>query len=421
MVELRALPPEEAIDFFRKKGYTTTFDHREMMGEAHAYSFTVAKAMQRDVLQDIRAAMDTAIANGQTLDQFRRNLKPVLQEKGWWGTKPMVDPQTGEEREVRLGSSRRLRTIFETNMRSAYAAGRWDQVQRTKKTFPYLRYITVHDSKVRAEHKNWHNVVKPVDDPFWDKHYPPNGWGCRCSVQQVGEEDLKRLGLTVTDYDPVGMPRNYVNTRTGEMTSVPQGITPGFDYNAGRARMRAMTPPPLDQPLAIPYQGPAAAVPMPRPRTAAAVAELPDGLSDAEYAKRFLAEFGADIGKPTLHEDVTGEQLVISDDLFKDARGRWKVTKNSRHKYLLLLASTLKQPDEVWQYWEEMKDGTKRLRRRYLSRLLLGDARGQSTLVAFDTGRDGWNGVTAFQSRDKSYLENQRRGSLVYRRTDEEE
>ncbi|MDX2094353.1 MAG: PBECR2 nuclease fold domain-containing protein [Alphaproteobacteria bacterium] len=417
MVDLRALPPEEALDFFRKKGFKTTFDHREMMGEAHAYSFTVAKAMRRDVLQDIRAAMDDAIAKGQTLDAFRKNLKPTLQEKGWWGTKTMVDPQTGKEKEVQLGSSRRLRTIFETNMRASYAAGRWDAVQRTKKTFPYLRYVTVGDGHVRAEHKNWHNVVKPVDDPFWEKHYPPNDWGCRCWAQQVSEEDIKKLGLSITDYDPVGLPRTYFNTRTGETKSVPQGIAPGFDYNVGRARMRAMTPPPLDEPLGVPYQGPAAKVPMPPPRTLRDDIELPDGLSDAEYASRFLEEFDAGIGSPKLFQDVTGEQLVISDDLFKDSQGGWKVQKNNRHKYLLLLAQALKQPDEVWEYWEELKDGSKRLRRRYLTRVRLGD-QAKDALIAFETGKDGWHGVTTFQSQDKSYLEKQRRGAMVYRKPD---
>lgn len=417
MADLLALPPEEAIDYFRKKGYKTTFDHREMMGEAHAYSFTVAKAMQRDVLQDIRVAMDDAIANGTTLEDFKKRLRPTLQEKGWWGRKEMTDPVTGEVKEVQLGSSRRLRTIFETNMRSAYAAGRWDQVQRTKKLLPYLRYITVGDSHVRPEHKNWHNVVKPVDDPFWDKHFPPNGWGCRCTVQQLGEEDLKRLGLQVTDFDPVGMPRRYVNKRTGEMTSVPQGITPGFDYNPGRARMKAMTPPPLDAPLGVPYHGPAAKVPMPVPRQLKDFQPLPEGLSDAEYAKRFLNEFGGDIGQPKLFRDVTGEELVISDDLFKDARGRWKVQKHNRSAYLLLLASALKEPDEIWHYWEELKDGSKRLRRRYLTRFDF-DGKERGALVAYDTGRDGWTGVTSFQSRDKSYLDKQRRGALVYRKTE---
>lgn len=420
MVELRALPPEEAIDFFRKKGYQTTFDHREMMGEAHAYSFTVAKAMQRDVLQDIREAMDTALANGQTLDQFRKNLKPTLQEKGWWGEKTMVDPQTGEEKDVKLGSSRRLRTIFETNMRTSYAAGRWEAVQRTKAAMPYLRYVAVMDGATRAEHRAWHNLVLPVDHPFWNEHYPPNGWGCRCFVQQLSEEDVKRLGLVVHT-GPLEMPaRTYVNSRTGETMQVPQGITPGFNYNAGRARMKALTPPPLDEPLGVPYQGPPAKVPMPKPRTVPAAVELSEDLTDPEYAKKFLQEFGADIGTPKMYQDVTGEQLVIADGLFKDANGAWKVKKNNRQKYMLLLASTLKQPDEIWEYWEVMRDGSKKLRRRYLSRVNIGD-RNRQAIVSFETGKDGWSGVTSFQSRDENYLSKQRKGAMVYRRPDEKE
>lgn len=419
MADLLALPPEDAIDFFRKKGYATTFDHREMMGENHAYSFTVAKAMQRDILQDIRTAMDDALAKGQTLDQFKKNLTPTLQEKGWWGIKTMVDPQTGVEKEVRLGSPRRLRTIFDTNMRSAYAAGRWDAVQRTKAALPYLRYLPSVAENPRHEHRAWYNVVLPVDHPFWDEHYPPNGWGCKCDVQQLGEEDIQRLGLEVTRNNPTsGLTRNYLNQRTGEVMRVPQGITPGFNYNVGRARMKALTPPPLDEPLGVPYHGPAAQVPMPPVRAVPGGIELDDGLSDAEYASRFLKEFDAGIGQPKMFQDVTGEQLVISDDLFKDTKGNWKVTKNNRHKYLLLLAQALKQPDEVWEYWEELKDGSKRLRRRYLARVRIGD-NARDALIAFETGKDGWRGVTTFQSNDKAYIEKQRKGAMVYRKPDE--
>ncbi len=418
MAELRALPPEQAIDFFRKKGYQETFDHREMMGEVHAYSFTVAKATKQDVLQDIRAAMDDAIANGETLADFQKKLTPILQEKGWWGRKNMIDPQTGKEKEVQLGSPRRLKTIFETNMRTSYAAGRWEGIQRTKKAFPYLRYVAVMDGATRPEHRAWHNTVLPVDHPFWDEHYPPNGWGCRCWVQQLTEDDVKRLGLSVSVHSPVGMPRRYFNSRTGETMTVPQGITPGFNYNAGRARMKALTPPPLDAPLGVPYQGPAAKVPMPRMRPAATNMILPDGLSDPEYVNRFLKEFDAEIGKSKIFTDVAGENLVISDSLFKNAQGNWKVQKSNRHKYLLLLAAALKKPDEIWEYWEMLSDGRKVLRRRYLTRLQVGDDK-QQALVAFETGKDGWAGVTTFQTK-KGYLQKQRQGSMVYRRTEEE-
>ncbi len=41
------------------------------------------------------------------------------------------------------------------------------------------------DKDTRAEHAALHGVIKRVDSDFWDKYYPPNGWGCRCEVIQL--------------------------------------------------------------------------------------------------------------------------------------------------------------------------------------------------------------------------------------------
>lgn len=413
---LKALPFDEAIKAFRAKGYRPTFNWQEMMGEEHAYSFTVAKATQRDILQDIRGAMDEAIAGGQTLQQFTENLRPTLVQKGWWGKQSMTDPQTGEVRDVQLGSPRRLKTIYETNMRTAYSSGRWEQVQRTKEIFPYLRYVSVMDGRERPEHRALHNLVLPVDHPFWLEHYPPNGWGCRCSVQQLTAADVERLGLKVSD-SPPDIPRRTVrNTRTGEITTVPRGIDPGFNYNVGRARMRALTPPPLDRPLDVPYAGDPARVPMPETRSGS-IAPLPAGMSDEEYLKRFLDEFSAAPGKPKVFVDPAGEPLVISDDLFREGRtGRLKVSKRNRHLFMPLLAATIKDPDEIWQLWEEYPKGRMTLTRRYVSRV---PVEGQDTpgFVLFDTGKNGWTGVTAMKPDEVEYITKQRRGTLVYRRS----
>ncbi|MCK5775478.1 MAG: hypothetical protein KAH25_04850 [Bacteroidales bacterium] len=54
---------------------------------------------------------------------------------------------------------------------------------------------------MRPEHKRWHGITRTMDDPFWKNHYPPNDWGCRCTVQQVAkgtpitpEEKMKDTG-----------------------------------------------------------------------------------------------------------------------------------------------------------------------------------------------------------------------------------
>lgn len=232
-IELQPLPPKEAVDYFRRKGHQVGFAWQDVWQEEHGKAFTVAKAMELDVLEDLRGAVDRAIADGTTLAQFRRELEPVLQAKGWWGRKRMGDPLTGEEKEVQLGSPRRLRTIYQTNLRTSYATGRWEQIQRTKARRPYLGYVAILDERTRPQHRAWHGVVLPVDDEFWQTHYPPNGWECRCTVRQYSDRDLDRYGLRVTDRPP--MPTvEYVNPRTGEVQRVPVGIDPGWGYNVGR-------------------------------------------------------------------------------------------------------------------------------------------------------------------------------------------
>ena len=414
-VELKALPPKDALDYFRSKGYKKSFDFRDIEPEEHAYSFTVAKAMRTDILQDIRGSIDDALAKGTTFETFKDSLKPTLQEKGWWGVKEMVDPATGEKREVKLGSSRRLKTIFDTNMRTAYAAGQWQQIQAAKGALPYLRYVCMMDGRERPEHRAWHNTVKPVDDPWWNTHYPPCGWGCRCTVQQIGDADLQDLGLKLTTFEPDGPPVNVVNRRTGQLMRVPQGIDPSFAYNPGKSRYRALTPPPVDRPLEVPYSGTSAKVEMPATRTASKKLLLPKDLSHEQYVQKFLGEFGAQIGKPKVFTDVTGEPLVISEEMFKDARGKWKVTKGGRDEYLLMLAASIREPDEIWHLWEEYPKGRYSLTRRYLTRFDV-DGKEVPMFTYFDTGAAGWRGVTTYQAK-AGYINKQRQGTLVYRRS----
>ncbi len=235
-VEVLDLPDVEAIEHFRRKGYRIGFDWRDTAAAEHARAFTVAKAMDLDILEDIRSAFDRAYARGDTVESFIDALAPELQRKGWWGRQSKLDPRTGDIRAVQLGSVHRLRLIFDANMRSATARGHWERIERLKDRLPLLRYVAVLDDRTRSRHRDWHGTILPVDHPFWATHYPPNGWRCRCMVQQLAEEDLERFG-----YDPAnaGPPpdadktRPWTNKRTGETAQVPLGIDPGWQHNAG--------------------------------------------------------------------------------------------------------------------------------------------------------------------------------------------
>lgn len=235
VADLKPLPFREAIDYFRRRIGNPQVQDRwtERWQDEHSAAFTVARSAGYDILGDISGAMEKAIAQGTTFEEFAKDLVPLLKAKGWWGR---VERADGEH--VKLGSMRRLRTIFNVNMRVSYAAGRWEQIQRTKQDLPYLAYSAVLDMRTRPAHRDWNGTVLPVDHPWWDVHYPPCGWNCRCSVIQLTESAARRRG-GVTETPPSGMPRAWSNPTTGKTIEVPHGIDPGWGYNVGKAAMQA--------------------------------------------------------------------------------------------------------------------------------------------------------------------------------------
>jgi len=230
------LAPAKALEFFRGKGYATSFGWQSIWQAEHDAAFTVAKMMNVDLLRDVRIAVDKAIAEGKTLNEFRDELKPRLVEAGWWGKAEMVDPDTGETKLVQLGSPRRLQTIFETNMQTSYAAGHWAQITQTKDDAPLLMYDAVNDAQTRPEHAAWDGLILYADDSWWQAHFPPNDWGCRCGVIQLSREQAIAMGWQESDTAPADKMREYVNPRTGEVSQVPKGVGPGWAYAPGASR-----------------------------------------------------------------------------------------------------------------------------------------------------------------------------------------
>lgn len=227
--------PNQVIDHIRRKKLLLSFDYRDVWQREHAAAFTVAKAMQLDILQDIRGSVDEAIEQGMTFEQFRKDLQPSLQRKGWWGIRTMQDPLTGEVKDVKLGSPRRLKVIYDTNLRQANGAARWASIERNADIMPYLRYRLGPSKEHREEHLRFQYIVLHVSHPFWRTHLPINGWGCKCWVEQLTEEEALKYGITPDEALPTET-RTYVNKRTGEVMTVPVGVSPEFAYNVGLSR-----------------------------------------------------------------------------------------------------------------------------------------------------------------------------------------
>lgn len=189
------LKPEEAIRYFESKGYEIGFNWHGVEARAHATAFTVAGVLKQDVLADIRGGLSAALKNGETLEQFRRRLTPVLEQKGWLG-KGLKADEDGVLEGKKL-TPRRLKTIFETNMQAAYNAGRYEEQLANAEFRPYLERVAVMDTHTRPVHARLNGYTARIDDPVWRFMYPPDGHGCRCRVRARSQADIDRLKITV--------------------------------------------------------------------------------------------------------------------------------------------------------------------------------------------------------------------------------
>lgn len=191
--------PTKVVEYLRQKRPEVHFDYDEIMHGAHHRAFTVAKITKLDLLSDVQESLAYAAENGLGFEEWKKSLLPTLAKKGWLGNVDAKDPKTGEIKQIYVGS-RRLRNIYNTNMRVAYAVGAYEEAMGSDAQF--LRYTAVLDSKTRASHRALHGVILPKDHPFWDTHYPPNAWNCRCKARAYTKQELKSRGWSVTENIP---------------------------------------------------------------------------------------------------------------------------------------------------------------------------------------------------------------------------
>ncbi len=232
MLNLTALPPEDAIEFFRGKGFAIGFSWEDIWRQEHQRAFTVAKVMRMDILEDIREAVDEALEAGTTFKHFADRLTLLLQSKGWWGRGVVFDPVDKQDKEATLGSPHRLKVIYDTNLRTAHSEGQWSRIEDRMEDFPILVYDANNSVEPDETHSAWDGIVLSANDPWWKNHFPVKRYGCKCRARQMSERQAKRRGLDIQNA-PRENWSDYTNRRTGETIRVPEGVHPSFHYPPG--------------------------------------------------------------------------------------------------------------------------------------------------------------------------------------------
>lgn len=86
-----------------------------------------------------------------------------------------------------------LRTEYEQSVASSQMAEKWVGFEENADIYPNLEYRAVTDDQTRPEHAALNGIIRPINDDFWNANYPPNDWGCRCSVTQTDKEVNKSI------------------------------------------------------------------------------------------------------------------------------------------------------------------------------------------------------------------------------------
>ena len=238
------LPPEGALRYFDSLNLPLPANAGEAIAQTAAKARSIAGIYQQEIVADLLNSLRQSAAEGTPFATWRKNAMVMLRERGLALDKAgdMVQQSTGEV--VGTGLTRhRLQTIFQTQMTNARMASLWQKLQENKDARPYLQYSAINDARTRPAHRALDNVVYPIDDPFWDYFYPPNGFRCRCHVMALAPRDVARAGLTVSHSSPEQFSEMVITNRKGQSHTRTRitladgrSFTPdkGFDNNVGK-------------------------------------------------------------------------------------------------------------------------------------------------------------------------------------------
>lgn len=414
---------KEQIEFLtQKRGKPTRAWTDAMLGD-HDRSFVVAGVTDLAMLEEFQAATVEA-AKTYDIKKFGGEFDRLVEKYGW---------------SYNGGRNWRIRTIFETNIRTSYMAGRLRQMRDPDlvKIRPYWQYRhaeTRVPENPRPEHVAFNGLVLLWNDPWWQIYFPPNDWKCSCGVDTLSRGDLRRLGKSGPDKAPDIVFHPHLDKGSAQVTMLPEGVGFGWNYMPGDKWDRGLVPSALmDDALATLTDDPKgqhlvsidAADPIADLVASARSFKakvMPRDLGPEDYVNAFLEPFGASIGKPVLWTDSAGMALTISDDLFRNGAGDWKTGKRGHGDHAALLAEAIQSPDEIWLGVREMPvPGFGDYRDYMITRRYIRVDPETSLFVMFEVGRRAWQAVTGYGSYvrgkpDYRHIDKQRVGKLIWKR-----
>jgi SPP1 gp7 family putative phage head morphogenesis protein len=202
------VPFKEALDFAKKREVVLPeVYYGKLPAEARAAAFSVTGMAQIDQIQSVLDSLNKALETGQSFTDWQEQASSNIEELAGL-------------------SEARQELIFRNATHTAYSTGKWQQYQDNKDMRPYLMYSAILDSRTRPTHRAMNGVIRPIDDPIWEKWTPPAGFACRCTTLSLNAEQAK----------------TYSQGEKGLNQVVTDAMQPdaGWDYNPATGHLDAL-------------------------------------------------------------------------------------------------------------------------------------------------------------------------------------
>lgn len=179
---------EKAIAYFKNKLLLPTSNWREIMDEASDYAFTIAGVEKANVLQVVydalQAVLEGRTTRPDTFGEFKQVFDDAMLKNGYGKQKPW-----------------RSQLVFKQNIRTAYAAGRHQQMLQPDalQATPYWQWWHGNPLEPRLHHEKMHKKVFRAADIISEGFSLPSGFSCTCRFLPLSDRDLAREGLKVED------------------------------------------------------------------------------------------------------------------------------------------------------------------------------------------------------------------------------
>lgn len=149
----------------------------------------IAEIKYTDRDEDLIDELKTNVSVFSAFKSYRQNNElyaSLLDEDG--NRRSWNDFRKAAQEVNKTYNERWLEAEYNMATRQARSAVQWKDYEDSADEFPNLKYMGSRSAEPREAHVPYYGVVKPLNDPFWNTALPPNGWGCKCYVNQTDED-----------------------------------------------------------------------------------------------------------------------------------------------------------------------------------------------------------------------------------------